>query len=193
MRRVPTAAICLCTCVSFATAENLEGPTKQTFEKGLAAYDAGNYEEAYGIFSSIDDEDVAAMRNVAYMRRHGQGTKRDAKGAEDLYQRAAEAGLPTAQADLGEMLMNGEAGKPNPAAAAVWLALASAAHHPVAEFELGELYETGSGIGQDFAQARKLYVDAAARGVPGARERLASLDANHPAPAAPRQNPSGNP
>ena len=97
-----------------------------------------------------------------------------------MYERAARAGFPTAQADLGEMLMNGEAGKPDPANAAIWLALASAAHHPVAEFELAELFETGSGVQQDLRQARKLYVDAVARGVPGARERLAALDASHP-------------
>jgi uncharacterized protein len=180
-----------CFCVSFASAEDFEGPSKPTFEKGLAAYDAGHYEEAYRIFSSIDDVDVAAMRNVAFMRRHGQGTNRDPKGAEEMYERAARAGLPTAQADLGEMLMNGEAGKPDPQRAAVWLALASAAHHPIAEFELGQLFETGTGIQQDLVQARKLYVDAVARGVPGAKEKLASLDTGHPELAA--SKPTGNP
>jgi TPR repeat protein len=193
MRRELATAILLCTCVSFANADNLEGPTKPTFVKGLAAYDAGNYEDAYAIFSSIEDQDLAAMRNVAFMRRRGQGTKRDPKGAEEMYERAAKAGLPTAQADLGEMLMNGEAGKPDPASAAVWLALASAAHHPLAEFELGELYEAGSGIGQNLRQARTLYVDAAARGVPGAKERLASLDAGHPELTMQKQSPASSP
>src|SRR5689334_17867707 len=183
MRR-SLALLTFCACVSFASGENFEGPSKPIFEKGLAAYDAGNYEQAYKIFSSIEDVDVAAMRNVAFMRRHGQGTKRDPKAAEEMYERAARAGLPTAQADLGEMLMNGEAGKPDPTKAAVWLALASAAHHPIAEFELGQLFETGTGIQQDLVQARKLYVDAVARGVPGAKEKLASLDTGHPELAA---------
>jgi len=185
MRKVVLAAIWLCVCVSFARAEDLQGPSKDTFNRGLAAYDAGRYEEAYKIFSSIDDENLAAMRNVAYMRRYGQGTKRDPQGAIEMYQSAAAAGLPTAQADLGEMLMNGEAGKPNPVAAAPWLALAASAHHPLAEFELGELYEAGSGVDQNLEQARELYKDAAARDVPGAKERLAALDARAPAPAAP--------
>ena len=190
--RKSLAALTFCACVSFASAENFEGPSKPVFEKGLAAYDAGNFEEAYKIFSSIEDEDVAAMRNVAFMRRHGQGTKRDPKGAEEMYERAARAGLPTAQADLGEMLLNGEAGKPQPAEAAVWLALASSAHHPIAEYELGQLFETGTGIQRDLAQARKLYVDAVERGVPGAKERLAALDANHPE-LIPAKTPSGHP
>ena len=65
---------------------------------------------------AIDDDDIAAMRNVAMMLRQGLGTDKDPKGAEDLYQRAAEAGLPTAQADLADMLLKGEAGPPDPAA-----------------------------------------------------------------------------
>jgi TPR repeat protein len=189
MRRLPAFITCLCACVSFARADDLEGPSKPVFDEGVAAYDAGNYAEAYRLFSSIEDENLAAMRNVAYMRRSGEGTRRDPKGAEEMYERAARGGLPTAQADLGEMLMNGEAGKPNPAAAAAWLSLAAAAHHPVAEFELGELYEDGDGVDQDLGRARELYKDAAARGVPGAQERLASLDASHPGAAPARSTP----
>ena len=180
MRFALTFLACFCGCVSFATAENFEGPTKPTFDKGLAAYDAGQYEEAYKIFSSIDNEDLAAMRNVAYMRRHGQGTTRDPRAAEEMYLRAAQAGLPTAQADLGEMLLNGEAGNPDPVRAAGWLALAAGAHHPVAEYELAELYEAGSGVGRNIEEARVLYADAASRGVPGAKERLTALNAAHP-------------
>ena len=192
MRCVMFSVICLCTCVSFAGADDLEGPTKPVFDRAVAAYDAQNYEEAYRLFSSIEDENLAAMRNVAYMRRNGQGTRRDPKGAEEMYERAAQGGLPTAQADLGEMLLKGEAGKPNPTAAAAWLLLAASAHHPVAEFELAELYEDGDGVDQNLGRARELYRDAAARGVPGASERLASLEANHPAaspPATKRANP----
>jgi TPR repeat protein len=192
MRRVLIAATCLCTCVSFAGADDLEGPTKPVFEQGLAAYDAGDFVNAYRIFSSIEDENLAAMRNVAYMRRRGLGTRRDPRRAEEMYERAANGGLPTAQADLGEMLMYGEAGKPDPAAAAAWLSLAASAHHPVAEFELGELYELGSGVAQNFGHARKLYKDAAERGVPGAGERLSDLDANHPVPETPKPD-RGNP
>ena len=80
----------------------------------MTAYDAGDYAKAYKIWSSIDDDDIAAMRNVAMMRRQGLGTDKDPKGAELMYTRAAEAGLPTAQADLADMLIKGEAGPPDP-------------------------------------------------------------------------------
>jgi len=93
-------------CASNQTGETL----KNTFDSGVAAYDAGDYAKAYKIWSAIDDDDIAAMRNVAMMRRQGLGTAKDPKGAEELYLRAAEAGLPTAQADLADMLIRGEAG-----------------------------------------------------------------------------------
>lgn len=167
----------VCACVSFASPAGAQesDSLKQTFDSGVAAYDAGKYEEAFRIFKSIDDEDVAAMRNVALMLRKGQGVDRDPKAAEEEFRRAADAGLPTAAADLGEMLMNGEAGPPDPGGAVPWLTMAAAAHHPVAEFELGELYETGRGVAKDIEVARQLYTEAAARDVPGAKERLAAL------------------
>jgi hypothetical protein len=110
---------------------------------------------------------------------------KDAKAAEEEYLRAAEGGLPTAAADLGEMLMNGEAGPPDPEGAAPWLTKAAAAHHPIAEFELGELYETGRGVTKDIEVARQLYTEAAARDVPGAKGRLAALPAPSSTPSAP--------
>src|SRR5215469_17253260 len=92
-------------CASTTTGESL----KNSFDSGVTAYDAGDYAKAYQIWSSIDDDDLAAMRNVALMRRKGLGTPKDPKGAEEMYGRAAEGGLPTAQADLADMLIKGEA------------------------------------------------------------------------------------
>lgn len=169
------AAFALIVAASRATAADSEDPTRDVFDHAVRLYDAGNYEEAYRIFRSIDDENLAAMHNVAFMRRNGQGTARDAHGAEEMYQRAAMGGDPRSQAELGEMLMKGEAGAPDPKSAAGWLALAAAAHHPVAEFELGELYEEGRGVPKDIEIARQLYGDASSRGVPGAKERLDGL------------------
>jgi|SRR5579871_2386985 len=186
MHRVGFTAFCFCVLIASARAEDAEDPTKGTFDHGVALYDAGQYAEAYKVFSSIDDENLAAMYNVAFMRRHGQGTEKDPKGAEEMYKRAAVID-PRSQADLGEMLMNGEAGPPDPKAAANWLAQAAAAHHPVAEFELGELYETGRGVPKNLDAARELFTDAASRDVPGAKEHLAALP---PGPERPSASPA---
>ncbi len=156
---------------------------KTIFDKGVAAYDAGRYEEAFQLFQSIDSEDVAAMRNEGLMLRKGLGTAKDPKAAEDMLGRAAEAGLPTAQYDLAEMLLNGEAGAPDPKAALPLLTQAAAAHHPLAEYRLGVFYEEGTLVEKNIGFARTLYTDAAARGVPEAKEELKNLGGPAPQPA----------
>src|SRR5262249_49151948 len=170
--RILAPLLCICISLVGARASNPEDPTKDRFDHGVALYDAGKFEEAYKVFRSIEDENVSAMHNVAWMRRKGQGTKKDLKGAAEMYKRAAMAGDPLSQADLGEMLMKGEVEGATPKAAAQWLTLAAAAHHPVAEFEFGGPYESGSGVGQDFVIARGLYEDRACRGRPRPKARL---------------------
>ncbi len=148
---------------------------KNTFDSGVAAYDARDYAKAYQIWSSLDDQDLAAMRNVAMMRRQGLGTPKDPKGAEEMYARAAEGGLPTAQADLADMLIKGEAGPPDPERALPLLEAAAAANHPIAEYELGQFYETGEQVPKDLTKARSLYAAAASHGMKEAEARLAQL------------------
>jgi uncharacterized protein len=144
------------------------------FDSGVAAYDSGNYPQAFKIWWGLQYEDLAAMRNLAMMLRKGQGVAKDPKKAEEIYQRAAEAGLPTAQADLADMLLKGEAGPPDLASALPLLEAAAAANHPVAQFELGELYETGAPplVLQNLEMARKLYTAAAGHGMQEAADRL---------------------
>src|ERR1700744_443379 len=158
------------------------------FDSGVAAYDAGQYNKAFKIWWDLRYEDVAAMRNLAMMLRKGQGVLKDPKKAEELYQRAAEAGLPTAQADLADMLLKGEAGPPDLAGALPLLAAAAAANHPVAQFELGELYETGAPplVPQDLETARQLYAAASSHGMKEAGDRLAALPPAAPKPDAPK-------
>ena len=153
---------------------------KATFDEGLKAYDSGDFETAYKKWSSIDGADLAAMRNVGIMLRTGKGVQKDPKAAEAMLERAAEAGLFTAQADLGDMLLKGEAGPPDPKGAAPWLAMAAQAGHPMAQYELGQLYEQGDAIPKNIEAARVLYRAAAAGGVEEAAKRLAALPPEPP-------------
>jgi TPR repeat protein len=187
MHAVFRQAAALAVCAAFAAGCASADQQKQTqavFDTGVAAYDAKDYAKAFEIFSSIDDRDLAAMRNVALMLRKGVGTAKDPKAAEDMYARAAQGGLATAAADLGEMLLNGEAGPPDPKAAAPWLAGAAGAGHPVAAFELGQMFETGNGVPKDIEAARKLYKKAADGGMDEAKQRLAALPPPQAAPPA---------
>lgn len=173
-------------CASEQTGTSL----KNSFDTGVAAYDAGDYAKAYKIWSGIADEDIAAMRNVAMMRRQGLGTAKDPKGAEDMYLRAAEAGLPTAQADLADMLIRGEAGPPDPQRALPLLEAAAAANHPIAQYELAQFYEVGQLVPKNLTVARNLYAAAASHGMKEAQARLDQLVPASPDAAAPQSAPA---
>ena len=187
---VPFSALILGGCTAVRSGTELQ----TTFNSGVAAYDAGDYPTAYKIWSEIDDQDLAAMRNVAMMLRHGTGVAKDPKKAEQLYEMAADAGLPTAQADLADMLLKGEAGPPDPEAALPLLVSAAAADHPVAEYELAQMYESGGLVPKDPITARRLYTAAAGHGMKEAQDRLDQLGpAPAPAPGPPAAPPATQP
>lgn len=204
LRTILAACVFLCFCVPpIAQAQEQSGSLlgtspdqtigappvagdQATFDRGTAAYDRGDYATAYQTFAYLADrQDVAAMRNVALMKRRGLGTPRDPKGAMEYLTEAAEDGLPTAQADLADMLLDGEAGAPDPAAALPWLQAAAGAHHPLAQFKLAEIYERGRIVPRDLAKAEALYAEAAARGVPEAATRLNLLRSGAVSPPRP--------
>ncbi len=180
-KRMAFISVCLCLALSAAPAASAlarTGPEiAAAFDSGLAAYDAGNYEKAYKIWLDLQFEDVAAMRNVAMMLRKGQGTAKNPKKAEVIFQRAAEAGLPTAQFDLADMLLKGEVGPPDLESALPLLQAAAAANHPLAQYQLGQFYETGAPplVPQNLEMARKLYAAAASHGMKDAAARAAFM------------------
>ena len=165
------------------------------FATGVAAYDAGDFEKAFKVWWELRFEDLAAMRNLGMMLRKGLGTQKDPKRAEEIYLRAAEVGMPTAQADLADMYIKGDLGPPDLAAALPLLARAAAANHPGAQFQLGEFYESGAPplVPQDMEKARELYAAAAQSGMPEAiaRSQFLGPPATQPltaaAPATPDQ------
>ncbi|HEU4549042.1 MAG TPA: tetratricopeptide repeat protein [Rhizomicrobium sp.] len=193
-RRV-LCAVAFCLMVSTAGCASAQSGKElaATFDSGVAAYDAGDYQKAFKIWSSIQDQDLAAMRNVAMMLRKGQGTAKDPEKAEEIYEVAAEAGLPTAQADLADMLLKGEAGKPDPKRALPLLEAAAAANHPIAQYELAQMFETGQDglVPKDLTVARRLYAAAAGHGMKEAATRLDALGGPlpEPPPGAPKAAP----
>src|SRR6185369_6844807 len=116
------------------------------------------------------------------------------KKAEEILLRASEAGLPTAQADLADMYLKGELGPPDLTRALPLLEAAAAGNHPVAQYQLGQFYETGAPplVPQNLEIARQLYAAAASHGMPEAAARSAYLGAPQPVArsAAPSPPPS---
>ena len=186
------AGLALCACFASPAAEARgSAEIAAVFNAGVTAYDAGDYEKAFQLWWDLRFEDIAAMRNLGMMLRKGQGTARDPERAEEIYLRAAEAGLPTAQADLADMYLKGEVGPPDLARALPLLQAAAAANHPVAQFQLGQFYETGAPplVPQDLEAARRLYAAAASHGMRDAAARSAFLGPPAPTSAMPRSLP----
>jgi TPR repeat protein len=117
--------------------------------------------------------------------RKGQGVAKDPKALQKMAL-AADTGLTSPPADTGDMLL-GRAGRPilPPLPSG---SRAAAVGHPVAAFQLAQLYETGNGVPKDIEAARRLYEIAAKMGVPEAAERLKALPPPASAPAAPQQD-----
>jgi TPR repeat protein len=172
-----TAAFCICLAMAGTAQARTSAEIAADFNSGVAAYDAGDYEKAFKIWWELRFEDLAAMRNLGMMLRKGQGTNKDPAKAEEIYLRAAEAGLPTAQADLADMYLKGELGPPDLARALPLLQAAAAANHPVAQYQLGQFYETGAPplVPQNLETARQLYAAAASHGMAEAAARSAFL------------------
>jgi TPR repeat protein len=168
-----TAALCVCLAIAGAAQARTSADIAAIFDSGVAAYDAGDYEKAFNIWWDLRYEDLAAMRNLGMMLRKGQGTQKDPQKAEEIYLRAAEVGMPTAEADLADMYLKGELGPPDLVRALPLLVRAAAANHPGAQYQLGEFYETGAPplVPQDLEIARQLYAAAARSGLPEAVAR----------------------
>ena len=166
-------AAAFCACLASAAQARTSADIAAQFDSGVTAYDAGDYEKAFKIWWDLRYEDLAAMRNLGMMLRKGQGTPKDPAKAEEIYLRAAEVGMPTAQADLADMYLKGELGPPDLVRALPLLAKAAAANHPGAQYQLGEFYETGAPplVPQDLEMARRLYAAAARSGMPEAVAR----------------------
>jgi uncharacterized protein len=181
-----TAVLCVCLAIAGTAQARTSAEIAAVFSSGVTAYDAGDYEKAFNIWWDLRYEDLAAMRNLGMMLRKGQGTEKDPAKAEEIYLRAAEAGLPTAQADLADMYLKGELGPPDMRKALPLLEAAAAANHPVAQFQLGQFYETGAPplVPQDLDTARQLYASAASHGMKEAAVRSAFLGPPAAKPAA---------
>ena len=146
------------------------------FDQGVAAYDAGDFAQAYAIWSKLaDEDDLAAMRNTANLLRQGKGVAKDEHAAFKLYEEAAEKGLVTAMANVADMYMAGEGVARDPKRAAEWYARAAIAGLSIAQVRLADMYEQGIGVDKDHKKTVQLLERAARNGYAPAQQRLREM------------------
>ena len=137
----------------------------QDFQKGFAAYNAGDYATALQEWTPLAEAgDEVAQYNLAWMYDSGLGVPQDYKEAAKWYQLAADQGDADAQINLGFMYKYGNGVPQDYKEAVKWYRLAVEQGFAEAQTNLGLMYENGQGVLQDNATAHMWYNIGAANG-----------------------------
>jgi TPR repeat protein len=172
-------------------------PAAAGFEDGVAAAEAGNYQQALAEWRPLAENGHArAQYSIGFLYAKGSGVEADAVKAAEWYRKAAEQGYAPAQFYLGRLYAGedaaeslvkkegrdgGEAGilgKPRQVRlerAMHWYQRAAAQGLARAQNNIGLLFHTGKGVPQDATEAAKWYRKAAEQGLAQAQNNLGLL------------------
>lgn len=132
----------------------------ENYTKGLKAYNTKDYTTARAYWEkSVEEGSFNAMQKLGYLYSKGWGVERDDQKAVELYKQAEAAGHPDAPYILGYKYREMK----EYASAQKWYLKAMEKEGPLgvaAMVELGEMYETGEGVPQDYERAFMLYLAA---------------------------------
>jgi TPR repeat protein len=124
------------------------------FEKGLTAYDNGDYETALRMWTSLADRGhEKAQVNLAVMHLRGQGVPKDQRKALRYLTPAAERGNSVAQRYLGMMYHRGNGVIQDFQTAFHWYYLAAEQGNVLAQYSLGSAYFSGRGVPKNYMLA----------------------------------------
>ncbi len=102
-------------------------PSHADFAEGLAALDAGDFEDALEAWRPLAEAgDAEAQVALAGLYRDGLGLRADLAEAVQWYRRAAEQGEAVAQLNLGDLYSRGEGLPRDLVQAYLWLSLSAA-------------------------------------------------------------------
>ena len=102
----------------------------QDFQKGFAAYNAGDFATALKEWKPLAEAgDASSQYNLGYMYTMGEGVLKDYKEAVKWYRLAAEQGFPKAQSFVGLMYEYGNGVLQSNVMAHMWYNIASANGH----------------------------------------------------------------
>ncbi len=185
LKALATGLILLALLASPAAAQNLE--------RGLAAYERGDYKTAFTELLPLARRgNPTAQSALGVIYQHGLGVEADLARAIDWYGKAARGGDPLAQRLLGDLHAGGAAGAPDYAAAAQWYEAAANGGDDEARRKLGVLYLEGRGVPRDPQKAARLLDRAGSRAEaqPRSEPQTAGLATRSAQPGA-RKGPGG--
>ncbi|MEL0108339.1 MAG: tetratricopeptide repeat protein [Rhodospirillaceae bacterium] len=135
------------------------------FEKGVAAYDRGDYATALREWRPLAKQgDAIAQFNLGTLYNKGRGVPQDFKKAVKWYRKAAEQGDAKAQYNLGIIYDNGQDVPQDYEEAAKWYRKAAEQGDVRAQYNLGVMYGQGHGVLLNYIKAHMWFNLAAANG-----------------------------
>ena len=135
------------------------------FDKGMEAYDKGDYATALKEWRPLAEQGHAKAQNgLGVVYADEQGVAQDYKQAFHWFQKAAEQGDATAQVNLGLMYYNGDGVTQDYKQAVYWYQKAAEQKYARAQNNLGVMYEKGQGVAQDYVSAHVWFNLASANG-----------------------------
>jgi len=157
MKRALLLAVLLCSLSLTAGA--------QDFDKGLAAYNRGDYATALREWRPLAERGLAkAQYNLGAMYYYAEGVPQGYAEAAKWWRKAAEQGYASAQYGLGVSYEQGQGVPQDHAEAVKWYRKAAEQGDADALNNLGVMYDLGKGVPQDHAEAYIWYSLAAAGG-----------------------------
>ena len=139
--------------------------TAQDFNKGVLAYNSGDYVTAIKEWMPLAEQgDADAQNNLGVMYENGYGTAQDYKKAAKWYRLAAEQGQGVAQEQLGELYFRGIGVLQDDEQAFKWYRRAAEQGNADAQNQLGNIYGLGKIVPQDYARSYMWFSIAAANG-----------------------------
>jgi HEAT repeat protein len=143
-------------------------PAFGDIEKGVEAYEAGNYKQALSHFQEAAERsnDPRALFWLGEMCSRARGVPLDFRRAAEWWQRAADKGEARAQHGLGLLYRSGTGVRIDEQAGLAWLEKAAEQGHLDAQADLAGIYAEDN----EYARALTWALVAAMRGRPGDRD-----------------------
>ena len=131
-------------------------------ERGIAAFEAGDYDRAYELLKpEAEAGDADARYYVGRMYSFGHGVEQDLERGIRTSYRAAQQGQPQAQRTIGYSYLKGAGVREDHEEAARWYRKAAEAGDPPAQRSMGLRYKRGEGVERDYQQAAEWFRRAA--------------------------------
>jgi len=146
------------------------GGYAQDFQKGLKAYNKGDYATALREWRPLAEQgNAGAQFNLGFMYENGLGVPQDDKEAVNWYRKSAEQGYADAQYNLGNMYRQGLGVPQDDKEAVNWYRKSAEQGNANAQYNLGLMYQGGLGALQDDVYAHMWFNIAASNGHDDAR------------------------